>query len=92
MLTKTDHNTAGIRLEFSRKTIPSAKEIDLGVSIDTNSHITKICRKAFRLFINDKEYCADFLRLEQGAHTDFHQDKTNRKDMNLNHLQLNFIQ
>ena len=49
VLTKTDHNTAGIRLEFSGKTITSAKEIDLlGVTTDTNSHITKICRKASR--------------------------------------------
>ena len=49
MLTKTDHNAAGIRLEFSGKTIPSTKEIDLlGVTTDTNSHITKICRKASR--------------------------------------------
>ena len=44
VLTKTDHNTAGIRLEFSGKTILSSNEIDLlGVTIDTNSHITKIC-------------------------------------------------
>ena len=49
VLTKTDHNTAGIRLEFSRKTILSSNETDLlGVTIDTNSHITKICRKASR--------------------------------------------
>ena len=49
VLTKTDHNTAGIRLEFSGKTIPSTKEIDLlGVTTDTDSHITKICRKASR--------------------------------------------
>ena len=49
VLAKTDHNTAGIRLEFSRKTIPSTKEIDLlGVTTDTNSNITKICRKASR--------------------------------------------
>ena len=51
VLTKTDHNTAGIRLEFSGKTILStwSNEIDLlGVVIDTNSHITKICRKASR--------------------------------------------
>ena len=49
VLTKTDHNTAGIRLEFSGKTILSSNEIDLlGVTIDTNSHITKICRKASR--------------------------------------------
>ena len=49
VLTKTDHNTAGIRLEFSGKTIPSIKEISLlGVTTDTNSHITKICRKASR--------------------------------------------
>ena len=47
VLTKTDHNTAGIRLEFSG--ILSSNEIDLlGVTIDTNSHITKICCKAFR--------------------------------------------
>ena len=47
VLTKTDHNTAGIRLEFSGKTILCSNEIDLlGVTIDTNSHITKICRKA----------------------------------------------
>ena len=49
MLTKTDHNTAGIRPEFSGKTILSGNEIDLlGVTIDTNPHITKICRKASR--------------------------------------------
>ena len=49
VLTKTDHNTAGIRLEFSGKTILSSNEIDLlGVTTDTNSHITKICRKASR--------------------------------------------
>ena len=47
VLTKTDHNTAGIRLEFSG--ILSSNDIDLlGVTIDTNSHITKICRKAFK--------------------------------------------
>ena len=51
VLTKTDHNTAGIRLEFSRKTILSGNETDLlGVTIDTklsfDSHITKICHKA----------------------------------------------
>ena len=39
----------GLRLEFSEKTILSVNEIDLlGVTIDTNSHITKICRKASR--------------------------------------------
>ena len=49
VLTKTDQNTASIRLEFSRKTILSGNEIDLlGVTIDTNSHITKICHKASR--------------------------------------------
>ena len=49
VLTKTDHNTAGIRLEFSGKTILFSNEIDLlGVTIDTNSHITKICSKAAR--------------------------------------------
>ena len=49
VLTKTDHNTAGIRLEFSGKTILSSNEIDLlGVTIDTDSHITKIFRKASR--------------------------------------------
>ena len=49
VLTKTDHNTGGIRLEFSGKTIPSTKEIDLlGGTTDTNSRITKICRKASR--------------------------------------------
>ena len=49
VLTKTDHNTAGIRLEFSEKTILSSNKIDiLGVTIDINSHITKICRKASR--------------------------------------------
>ena len=52
VLTKTDHNTAGIRLKFSGKTILSSNEIDLlGVTIDTNSHITKICRKASRQLI-----------------------------------------
>ena len=53
VLTKTDHNTAGIRLEFSGKSILSSNEIDLlGVTIDSklsfDSHITKICRKASR--------------------------------------------
>ena len=49
VVTKTDHNTAAIRLEFSGKTILSTKEIDLlGVTTDTNSHITKICHKASR--------------------------------------------
>ena len=49
VLTKTDHNTAGIRLEFSGKTILSNNEIDLlGVTIDTNSHITKIGLEASR--------------------------------------------
>ena len=49
VLTKTDHNTAGIRLEFRGKTIPSIKEINLlGVTTDTNSHITKICRKSIQ--------------------------------------------
>ena len=53
MLTKTDHNTAGIRLEFSRETILFSNEIDLlGITIDTklsfDSHITKICCKASR--------------------------------------------
>ena len=38
-------------LEFSGKTILSSNEIDLlGLTIDTNSHITKICRKASREF------------------------------------------
>ena len=46
VLTKTDHNTASIRLEISRKTILSSIEIDLlGVTIDTNSYITKTCHK-----------------------------------------------
>ena len=53
VLTKTDHNAAGIRLEFSGKTILSSNEIDLlGVTTDTklsfDSHITKLCRKASR--------------------------------------------
>ena len=53
VLTKPDHNKAGIRLEFRGKTILSSNEIDLlGVTIDTtlsfDSHITKICRKASR--------------------------------------------
>ena len=53
MLTKTDHNTAGIKLEFSRETILSSNEIDLlGITIHTklsfSSHITKICHKASR--------------------------------------------
>ena len=49
VLTKTDHNTFGIILEFSGKTIISGYEIDLlEVTIDTNSHITKIFRKASR--------------------------------------------
>ena len=51
VLTKTDQNTAAIKLEFSKKTILSSNEIDLlWVTIDTklsfDSHITKICRKA----------------------------------------------
>ena len=53
MLTKTDHNTAGIRLEISGATMLSINEIDLlGITIDTklsfDSHITKMCRKASR--------------------------------------------
>ena len=49
VLTKTDHNTASIRLEFSRKTILSSNEIDLlGVTIDTNSHITKTYQEGSR--------------------------------------------
>ena len=49
VLTKTDHNTAGIRMEFSGKTILSSNEMDLLViTIDTDSHITKICHKASR--------------------------------------------
>ena len=53
MLTKIDHNTAGIRLEFSGETILSSNEIDLlGIITDTklsfDSHIAKICRKAYR--------------------------------------------
>ena len=51
VLTKTDHNTAGIRLEFCVKTILSSNEIDLfGITTDTklsfDSHITKIRHKA----------------------------------------------
>ena len=49
VLTKTDHNTAGIRLSFSRKTILFGNEIHLlGVTIESYSHITRICRKASR--------------------------------------------
>ena len=49
VLTKTDHNTAGIRLEFSGKIILSTKEVDLlRVTTDTHSHITKICHKPSR--------------------------------------------
>ena len=53
VLTETDHNTVGIRLEFSEETILSGNKIDLqGVKIDTklslDSLITKICRKASR--------------------------------------------
>ena len=53
MLTKTDYNTARIRLEFSGETILSSNEIDLlGFTIDTklsfDSHIAKIRRKASR--------------------------------------------
>ena len=53
VVTKTDHNTAGTKLEFSGKTVLSSNEIDLlGVTTDTklsfDSHITKICRKASR--------------------------------------------
>ena len=51
VLTKTDHNTAGIRLEFCKKTILSSNEIDLlditmDIKLSFDSHITKICRKA----------------------------------------------
>ena len=51
MLTKTYHNTAGIRLKFSGETILSSNEIDLlGIATDTklsfDSRIAKICRKA----------------------------------------------
>ena len=31
------------------------------------------------LFINDKEYCADFLRLEQGAHAEFSSGQNKQK-------------
>ena len=53
VLTKTDHNTASIRMEFCGKTILSSNEIDLlGITTDTklsfDPHITKICRKASR--------------------------------------------
>ena len=53
VLTKTDHNAAGIRLEFTWKIIVSSNEIYLlGVTTDTklsfDSHITKICHKASR--------------------------------------------
>ena len=53
VLTKTDHNTAGIKLKFRGKTILSSNEIDLlGVTTDKklsfDSHITKIFRKASR--------------------------------------------
>ena len=53
VLIKADHNTAGIRLEFSGKIILSSNETDLlGVTNDTklsfDSHITKICLKASR--------------------------------------------
>ena len=53
VLTKTDHNTAGIRLEFCGKAILPSNEIDLlGITIDTNlsfdSHITKLSRKVSR--------------------------------------------
>ena len=49
VLTKTDLNTSGIRLEFNGKANLSGNEIDLlGVTIATDSHITQICRKAFR--------------------------------------------
>ena len=72
VLTKTDHNTAGIRLEFSGKTILFGNEIDLlGVTIDTNSHITKICRKSSRqlnAIISNFNYCPlvwYFLRAKQ---------------------------
>ena len=53
MLIKTDHITAGIRLEFSRETILSSDECDLlGITIDTklsfNSHIAKICPQSIQ--------------------------------------------
>ena len=51
VLTKTDHNTAGIKLEFRGKIIPLSNKVDLlGVTIDTklsfDFHITKVCHKA----------------------------------------------
>ena len=31
------------------------------------------------MFINDKEYCGDFLRLEQGVHTEFSSGQNKQK-------------
>ena len=48
----------GLRLEFSGKTILSNNEIDLlEATINTNSHITKICRKASRQLNALKRLC-----------------------------------
>ena len=48
----------GLRLEFIGKTILSSNEIDLlEVGIDTNSDITKICRKASRQLNALKRLC-----------------------------------
>ena len=48
----------GLRLKFRRKTILSGNEIDLlGVTTDTNSHITKIFRKASRQLDALKRLC-----------------------------------
>ena len=49
----------GLRLEFSRKTILSRNEIDpLEVTIDTNSHIAKICPKVSRQLNALKRLCS----------------------------------
>ena len=55
---RQQHDELGLRVEFSGKTIHSGNEIDLlGVTIDTNSHITKICCKASRQLNALKRLC-----------------------------------
>ena len=55
---RRQHDELGLRVEFSGKTILSGNEIDLlGVTIDTNSHITKICCKASRQLNALKRLC-----------------------------------
>ena len=55
---RRQHDELGLRVEFSGKTILSGNEIDLlGVTIDTHSHITKICCKASRQLNALKRLC-----------------------------------